>query len=103
MVLRDGGSNPLLRTNLWGYNSVGRVAALQAACQEFESPYLHHFQFTETNMKTKHLPWILLGATIAFILVYFITDWYRATYLDTESVDQEEEVVDSLCLKTSED
>ena len=25
----------------WGYNSVGRVAALQAACRRFESDYLH--------------------------------------------------------------
>lgn len=25
----------------WGYNSVGRVPALQAGRQEFESPYLH--------------------------------------------------------------
>ena len=27
----------------WGCSSVGRAPALQAGCQEFESPQLHHF------------------------------------------------------------
>ena len=30
-------------TVLWGYSSVGRAPALQAGGQEFESPYLHHY------------------------------------------------------------
>ncbi len=28
-------------SRIWGYNSVGRVAALQAVCRRFESDYLH--------------------------------------------------------------
>ena len=27
---------------LWGYSSAGRAPALQAGCQGFEPPYLHH-------------------------------------------------------------
>ena len=34
----------------WGYNSVGRVAALQAACRRFESDYLHQSE----GMYLKH-------------------------------------------------
>ena len=30
-----------LSTFSWGYNSVGRVSALQAECRRFESDYLH--------------------------------------------------------------
>ena len=33
---------------MWGYNSVGRVAALQAACRRFESDYLHHTEVSST-------------------------------------------------------
>ena len=28
---------------IWGHSSVGRAPALQAGCQEFESPCLHGF------------------------------------------------------------
>lgn len=31
----------LYEETLWGYSSVGRASALQAECQEFDSPYLH--------------------------------------------------------------
>jgi hypothetical protein len=34
------GSNPTLSAR--GISSVGRAPALQAGCQEFESPILHH-------------------------------------------------------------
>ena len=30
-----------IRDVLWGFSSVGRAPALQAGCQEFESPNLH--------------------------------------------------------------
>lgn len=33
----------------WGYSSVGRAPALHAGCQEFESPYLHHFEQMELS------------------------------------------------------
>ena len=29
--------------DFWGCSSAGRAPALQAGCQEFESPQLHHF------------------------------------------------------------
>ena len=34
---------PLRYQPFWGYNSVGRVSALQAECRQFNSDYLHHF------------------------------------------------------------
>ena len=33
-----------LSTFSWGYNSVGRVSALQAECRRFESDYLHQLR-----------------------------------------------------------
>ena len=39
----DSGRDPQMRANPeWGCSSAGRASALQAECQEFESPQLHH-------------------------------------------------------------
>ena len=35
---------------IWGHSSVGRAPALQAGCQEFESPCLHVF-YLETGLR----------------------------------------------------
>ena len=40
-----------LSTFSWGYNSVGRVSALQAECRRFESDYLHQFGSTQASVK----------------------------------------------------
>ena len=33
----------------WGYSSAGRAPALQAGCQGFEPPYLHHHDYSPGN------------------------------------------------------
>ena len=66
-----------------GYSSDGRAPALQAGCQEFESPRLHHFlNFTlMSGVEPQILSFLTLGQLrIAHIFKEFVLGFALFSY-----------------------